>query len=162
AGFLDWNMLRDPVSRRISALLDRPFTINGDLSVQLSLRPRVVARDVVLGNASWAEQPDMARIGVLDFTVDATSLLRRRIVVPHVTVSEARVLLEKNAEGVPNWDFGKMGPSSWGTPYIGGMTLDRAQVEFADPGAKTRISVDAQTMERASESDPYRLQVAAR
>src|SRR5262249_9879484 len=129
--FLDWNMLREPVSRRISAMLGRPFAINGDLYVRLSRYPRIVARDVVLGNAPWAQEPAMARVGVLVFTVDAMGLLHRHIVLPHVVVSEARILLERNADGAANWDFGETGPSSWGTPYIGGMTLDRAHVEFA-------------------------------
>src|SRR5262249_4326904 len=106
ARFFDWNMLRDPVSRRVSAVLGRSFAINGDLSVQLSLHPRVVARDVVLGNAPWAQDPAMARVGILDFTVDAMSLLHRQIVLPHVTVSEGRLLLERNADGAANWDFG--------------------------------------------------------
>jgi len=158
----DWNMLRGPISRRVSAALGRPFAINGDLTVHLSFTPRVIARDVVLGNASWAAEPNMAEIGVLDFTVDAMSLLRRRIVLPGITVSDARVWLEKSAEGAPNWDFGQPGSSSWGTPQLQGMTIDRGHVEFVDPGAKTNLTVDASTKERASADEPYRLQVAAR
>src|SRR5688572_15058476 len=101
----EWNMLRDYAARKVSEKTGRPFAINGDLTVELSLRPRIVARDLVLGNAPWAKEPHMAEIAVIDFTLDARSLLQRRIVLPHVTVSEARVLLEKNDEGVPNWDL---------------------------------------------------------
>ena len=42
----DWNWLRDPVARKVSRATGRTFAINGDLSVHLSLHPRVIANDV--------------------------------------------------------------------------------------------------------------------
>ena len=41
--FFDWNQLREPIARRVSAFTGRSFAINGDLQVHLSLRPRIVA-----------------------------------------------------------------------------------------------------------------------
>ena len=87
------------VARKVSEVTGRPFAINGDVSVHLSRHPRIVARDVVLGNAPWSEEPEMARVGAVEFTLDALALLQRRIVVPQLTVSDARVVLERNADG---------------------------------------------------------------
>ena len=146
----EWNMLRGYVSRQVSEATGRAFAINGDLSVSLSLRPRIVARDLVLGNASWARDPNMAEIGEVAFTLDAPSLLSRRIVLPHVTLSDARIALERNADGVPNWDLGERGPSSWGTPHVDGMTIDRGRLDYRDPAMKTKISVEASTIPGAA------------
>jgi uncharacterized protein involved in outer membrane biogenesis len=55
--FFDWNGLRDPIARRVSSSTGRSFAINGDLNVHLSLRPRVVANDIVVGNAAWGREP---------------------------------------------------------------------------------------------------------
>ena len=52
--FFDWNWLRDPIARKISSSTGRTFAINGDLNVRLSLHPRIVANDIVLGNAAWS------------------------------------------------------------------------------------------------------------
>ena len=59
AVFFDWNWLRDPIARRVSSSTGRTFAINGDLEVHLSLRPRVIANDLVLGNAAGAREPQM-------------------------------------------------------------------------------------------------------
>ena len=50
----DWNWLRDPIARKVSRATGRTFAINGDLNVHLSLHPRVIADNIVLGNAQWA------------------------------------------------------------------------------------------------------------
>jgi uncharacterized protein involved in outer membrane biogenesis len=146
----EWNMLRGYLSRHVSEATGRTFAINGDLSVSLSLQPRIVARDLVLGNAAWAGDRNMAEVGAVDFTLDALSLLRRRIVVPHVTLSDATIVLEKNADGVPNWDLGERGPSPWGAPHVGGMTIDRGRLDYRDPAMKTAISAEASTIAGAA------------
>ena len=48
----------------------------------------------------------MAEVGLLDVEVDLWQLVRHfRWVFPAVTISEPKVVLEKNAEGAANWDF---------------------------------------------------------
>ena len=37
----DWNMLKHPIERRVSAATGREFQIDGDLSVKLGLKPRI-------------------------------------------------------------------------------------------------------------------------
>lgn len=47
----DCNMLRQPIGSLVSQRLGRDFAINGDLRVELSRAPLIVAHDVVLANA---------------------------------------------------------------------------------------------------------------
>ena len=95
-------MLRAPIARRVEAATGRTFAINGDLRVHLSLRPRITADDIVFGNAAWSKDPQMASIGRLDFIVDALPLLRSRVVLPEINLTDARLLLEKNRDGLAN------------------------------------------------------------
>src|SRR3990172_10898423 len=60
--FLDWNLLKPHIERRVSASSGRTFAINGDLEVHLALRPRIIVSGVVMGNAAWAPDPGHIRI----------------------------------------------------------------------------------------------------
>src|SRR5471032_2019038 len=86
--FIDWNWLRDPIARKVSSSTGRSFAINGDLDVHLSLRPRIVANDIVLGNAAWSREPGMAEIKRLDFRIDILKLLDARVAFPEMALSE--------------------------------------------------------------------------
>src|SRR5690349_8776733 len=100
-----WNMLRAPIAKRVEKATGRSFAINGDLHVHLSRTPRITADNLVLGNAPWAKEPNMAEIGHLDFTIDPFALWRGHVVLPQLSIADARVSLEKNAEGAANWTF---------------------------------------------------------
>jgi uncharacterized protein involved in outer membrane biogenesis len=143
--FFEWNMLRGPIARRVEQATGRTFSINGDLRVQLSRRPRVTIDGLDLGNASWSSNASMGEIQQLVFTIDPWALLRGRIVLPDVTVSGARISLEKNGEGVANWHFDKRSNST--LPSIGALVIDQAHIGYRDPVAKT----DSQPMSRASQ-----------
>src|SRR5262245_61525541 len=60
--YFDWNWFRGPLAEYLSARLGRPVTIEGDIGVDLSMRPLVTADSVVVGNATWATDPTMARL----------------------------------------------------------------------------------------------------
>jgi uncharacterized protein involved in outer membrane biogenesis len=159
--FFEWNMLRGFIAEKVSNATGRRFEINGDLSVDLSLTPRIVARGIVLGNAGWSTEPNMAEIGALDFTLDARRLFDRRIVIPRVTISDARMVLEKHADGTPNWDLGAQGPSDWGPPEVAGLTIDRGRIDYRDPATKTRVTVDASSVPGTGPDAAEMLKIAA-
>src|SRR3954464_12376869 len=104
---MDWNLLREPIARRISASLGRSFAIDGDLEVHLALHPRIVAHDVHLANVPGAHEPDMAQVKRLEFTVDLLQLLAGRLAFPEVALSQPRVALEVDRNGAANWHFGQ-------------------------------------------------------
>ncbi|MBK8120054.1 MAG: AsmA family protein [Sulfuritalea sp.] len=148
AAFLDWNWLRDPIARRVAAATGRSVAINGDLNVHLSLRPRIVANDIVLGNAPGSREPVMAAIKRLDFRIDLLKLLTGVVELPEVALSDPRVLLEVNGDGVPNWIF-KMGDKdmSFKFPTINELTMDRGSVTYRDPAINTEMVVVLRTVE---------------
>ncbi|KFB71411.1 MAG: putative protein involved in outer membrane biogenesis [Candidatus Accumulibacter phosphatis] len=133
---VDWNGLREPIARRISSATGRSVAVNGDLSVHLSWRPRIVANNVVFGNAAWSPDPAMAEIKRLEFTIDLFKLLSGRLEFPEVALSEPHVLLEVNQDGVPNWVFDAQDKNkSVDVPTIGLLTIDHGSVIYRDRNA---------------------------
>lgn len=156
----EWNMLRDPVAGLVERATGRTFAINGDLRVRLSLTPRITADGLVLGNASWAKDANMAEVGRVEFTIDPWAFWRGRVVLPELSISEARVSLEKNAQGVANWDFDN-GKKPSAPPSIGALVIDRARVAFRDPALKTDFATEVSTVP-ADQKNPGMLKVTGR
>jgi uncharacterized protein involved in outer membrane biogenesis len=91
----------------VTSSTGRSFEIKGDLAVHLSLWPRIIANDIVMGNAAWSKNPTMARIKRVEFTVSLPKLLIGRLSFPEISLSDFHVSLERTADGTSNWVFGK-------------------------------------------------------
>ena len=155
----EWNMLRGPIARRVEHATGRTFAINGDLRVHLARTPRITMDGVQLGNASWSKTPNMAEIRQLEFTIEPWALWRGHIVLPELRLSEARIFLEKNAQGVANWDFGSKKDSA--PPSIGALVIDRAHIGYRDPATKTDFDTDVSTV-AAGQKNAGNLKVTGR
>jgi uncharacterized protein involved in outer membrane biogenesis len=158
----EWNMLRGPIAKRVEHATGRAFAINGDLHVRLSRTPRITVDGIVLGNAPWAKEPAMAEIGRLDFTIDPFALWHRRVVLPEVNVTDARVVLEKNADGAANWIFdSEKKDDAREPPAVGALTIERSRITYRDPTIKTDFATDVATVP-ADQKDAGMLRVAGR
>ena len=148
--FFDWNLLRGPIARRVEHATGRSFAINGDLHVRLLPRVRVAAQGLTLGNAEWSRDPKMAEIERVEFVISILPLLRGELVFPEITLDGARVLLEKNNQGVANWEFKKTDKASSDSalPTVGGLNIDRTRIGYRDPAIKTDMAVDISTIAR--------------
>lgn len=103
---LDWNALRGPIGRQLSARMGRTIAIDGDLDVALfSLKPGFTARKVRIGNPSWAGAGDLARIERLTVQVKALPLLRGQWILLKLELIGPRLALVRSADGKKNWDF---------------------------------------------------------
>ncbi len=85
--------------------LQRPLHIDGELTLELSLQPRLTARQVRFGNAPWSGSPYMAQAGYLMVQLDLGALLDRRVHLLDLDIRQAEVLLEDRVDGAPNWSF---------------------------------------------------------
>ena len=142
----DWNWVREPLARRVSASTGRTFAIQGDLDVRLSLWPRMVAHDVVLGNAAWGSEPVMARVARIDARVSLLELLRGRIDLPELTLSQPRLLLEVDRDGAGNWMFkegAQHGDRSGVT--IGNLAIDEGSATYRDAD-RTDLAITLKTL----------------
>lgn len=140
AWFWDWNWFKGPVERQVEARTGRRFEIGGDLDVRLG-RTVVIRMDQVrFGNASWSRHVDMASAERVAFGIRIWPLLlHRELRVPSLALRSPRLLLEKNAKGAGNWDFGRAGGSE---AQFRDLRVDDGRLRFLDPAGHTDIQVD--------------------
>ncbi|HEX2580987.1 MAG TPA: AsmA family protein [Dongiaceae bacterium] len=150
--FFNWNWLKGPAIERLSAATGRKIEL-GDIQGQWAWVPQIELRDIKIANAPWSKDPDMLRVGHLRFHIDLGELLKGRIVLPDLAIDDAKMVLEKNAQGEPNW---KLGPSVAGAavkatvpterstvPYVNMLSLTNGEIIYRDPGRQ--IDIDAKT-----------------
>ena len=103
---LDANRAKGYISAAVSKATGRQLTIGGDLQVDFGWISRLRASQIQFENASWSKYPQMTEVGLLDVQIDVWQLLSKfRLVFPSITVSQPKVILEKNADGAANWEF---------------------------------------------------------
>src|ERR671919_633056 len=103
---LDTNKAKGYLSAGVSKATGRQLSIDGDLKVDLGWTSRLSVSEIKFENAGWSKHPQMVEVGLFDVQIDLWQLLSKfRLVFPTVTVSQPKVILEKNAEGSANWEF---------------------------------------------------------
>jgi uncharacterized protein involved in outer membrane biogenesis len=103
----DWNRLRAPLARRITAQTGRPAAIDGDLKVHLwSWNPSAEVDGLRLANPDWAERSTMFGAKRILVSVSLLRLLRGQLVLPEVSLVEPVINLERDAKGRASWELG--------------------------------------------------------
>ena len=103
---LDQNKAKKYISAGVHTATGRQLSINGDIRLDLGWVSRLSASEIQFQNVGWSKHPQMAEIGLFDLQIDLWQLVRHfRVVLPTVTISQPKVVLEKNAEGSANWEF---------------------------------------------------------
>lgn len=128
--YVDWNRAKPILNDRVAAALGRPFSLNGDISVDWSREgtqtdwrrwmpwPHLVAHDLTVGNPNWMEKEsgdnNLATVKQIMFSVDPLALLQMKIVIPVLVLDSPNVSLRRSMDGKNNWtaDFGH-GPLLW-------------------------------------------------
>jgi AsmA family protein len=138
--------LKSFIEARVEAATGREFSIQGDLDVDFSLKPRIRAEDIVLGNASWSESPNMLEVELLDFRIDLLELIKRRIVFPELRLVQPKLLLEKDVDGEPNWVFEEKEekePAKF--PEIHRFVIERGRLDYRAPEERAELTVAVAT-----------------
>ena len=143
--WFDWNMLKPYIERQVTEKTGREFTIRGDLDVNLSLNPLISVEGLSLANAEWGTEQPMVAVDRLAVRISLWDLLSGDIVLPELSITRPRVLLEKSMDGKRNWDLKKEEKKKMELPQIGQFTLDQGKVLFRDPKTKTDIAADVFT-----------------
>lgn len=152
--FFDWNLARPYIARKVTSVTGRSFAINGDLQVHLSLHPRVIANQIVFGNADWSRDTNMAEIDRLDFRFDLLKALGGRWAFPEIALSEPRLILEVNKDGTPNWVFKEEDKNATREfPSVEALTIDHGTAVYRDPTIKTDLALEVNTL-NGSKDDP--------
>lgn len=145
AAWFDWNMVKPYVERQVTEKIGREFVIRGDLDVDLSFNPLISVGGMTLANAEWGTRQPMLAVDQTAFRISLWNLLLGDIVLPEVSVSQPKLLLEKSVDGKRNWDLRKDEKKETELPEIGILALDRGELVFHDPKSKTDVEVSVHT-----------------
>jgi len=151
----DWNRSKPMINERVSAAIGRPFAINGDLAVVWERQPdeggwrawvpwpRIIANDISVGNAPWAKAPQFATLKRGEFSLAPLPLLRQRVLIRRIQLTEPAADLERLADGRANWEFTLLEtgePSPW-VLDINEIGFDKGRVGLVDEVLKADLSV---------------------
>jgi uncharacterized protein involved in outer membrane biogenesis len=104
--FGDLGRHKGRVEQFVSQQMNRPFAIDGPLTVKLIPNISVQAGQVRIGNAKWSSTPQMLQVGRVATRIDLLSLFSGTVVVRSLQLSDVTVVLERNSKGENNWTFG--------------------------------------------------------
>ncbi len=152
---LDVNQYKDRITTALEDATGRRVTLNGPMDLALGFSPALVAEDVSIGNADWAEAPHMASVGRLEAQVDILPLLQGSVRIVRLVLADATVALETNAEGAGNWSLGTPGADPAPAPEPdaqgAGMALDVQQVRLENAALSYRDGASGNTLSVALE-----------
>ena len=145
--FFDWNWLRVPVENYVTRKTHREFKTS-DLHVKLGLSPTIRLRDVRFANAPWGQaQPEMAKIGLLEFSVSLRDLFDGRVLIPQVALTDADVHLEQLPDKHKNWIISDPSDTSPSKLRISSLSVTRGHLDFVDRGIPFQIGIEASTFD---------------
>ena len=162
---IDPNDYRAEIQQTVEDATGRKLTLGGDLEMGLSLSPSIIARDVALADATWGTQSQMLQAKELDVQVELLPLISGEIHIIRLVLKGANILLETNADGTGNWQFGG-GDASGAVaadnallPRIDSMDFDDVKIAFVDGATGNRHDIDLDTVTLSSEGPSSALNV---
>ena len=151
---VDPKTLVGPVQARVKAETGRDLVFGGPIDLRLSLEPKLIASDVTLSNAPGARSPLMAQVKRVEVQVALLPLLQRRFEVVEVALVEPTIMLETDAQGRANWEFGvpSAAPASAPTPppvsaasviAVGNIVIRDGKLTYTDgaTGKTTNVTI---------------------
>ena len=103
---LDLDDLTAVIQAQVKEATGRDLVIAGPVDLNVLPSPSVDLRDLRFANSPWGSRADMVTLRQLEVEVDFLPLLTGDIVVQQLVLVEPDILLETNAEGGGNWEFG--------------------------------------------------------
>src|ERR1700722_16348739 len=105
-GLIDWNGLREPLSRIASHHLGRQVVIGGPLHVHLlSATPSVDIAELKISNPDWAGGGDMLDLPRLQVSIRLSQLMLGRLVLQSLEIDAPIVSLTRDEQSRANWPF---------------------------------------------------------
>ncbi|MBZ7123722.1 AsmA family protein [Klebsiella grimontii] len=159
----DWNRLKPTINQKVSAELNRPFAIRGDLGVVWERQPgesgwrswipwpHVHAEDIVLGNPPDIPQVTMVHLPRVEATLAPLALLSKTVYLPWIKLEQPDARLIRLSEKTNNWTFDLASagasekdapPSSWSF-RLDNILFDRGKIAIDDKVSRADLTIVA-------------------
>ncbi|EMB4315523.1 AsmA family protein [Klebsiella aerogenes] len=157
----DWNRLKPTINQKVSAELNRPFAIRGDLGVVWERQPEergwrswipwphVHAEEIVLGNPPDIPQVTMVHLPRVEATLAPLALLSKTVYLPWIKLEQPDVRLIRLTENSNNWTFKlasdpaseKANPPSAWSFRLDNILFDRGNIAIDDKVTRSDIAI---------------------
>jgi AsmA family protein len=162
---IDVNTLVGPVKDRVKAATGRELTVGGDSKLTLSLRPKLLLKDVALSNAPWGSAPKLLTAQRLEVEFALLPLLSRRFELIEVALVGPVISLEIDGTGRKNWAQEHAPPSGLASAEtgpapavsVGSLMISDGTLTFRDgTNAPTRVAIDRLSLRARDPSAPMK------
>ncbi|MTD28108.1 AsmA family protein [Erwinia sorbitola] len=168
----DWNRLKPTINQKVSAEINRPFAIRGDLGVAWERNrsepgwrrwvpwPHVHAQDIMLGNPPEIPDVTMLHLARVDATLSPLALLGKQVYLPWIKLQQPVAKLVQTADRKNNWTFNLAGsdekqgdqpPSAWSF-RLDNVVFDQGNISYRDAINKADVQV---TVDPLGKPVPY-------
>ncbi len=106
--FVDPNDFKPRIAESVRAATGRDIALDGPIRIGFSATPTLQAERVRLSNPPGFSRPDMATLSKVEARLALWPLLRGRLEIVRLTLTEPDLLLETDASGQSNWRFAPM------------------------------------------------------
>jgi AsmA family protein len=133
--FLDWNLMRSPISRYLSHRYGRQVQILGDLKVDLfRWQPHIAVNNLTIGNPAWlaASRPQGARLDHAEIEFRLWPAFFGSLILPLFEFDRPQFLLVRLEDGRTNWDSTRPGGARWKIPPIQRFLVRDGHVDIED------------------------------
>ncbi len=172
---LDPDRLKAELQAAVHRATGRDLSIGGPVHLSLGLAPSFTVQDIGLSNIAGGSRPQMLTARALRADVALLPLLTGEAVVESLTLTQPDILLERAADGTPNWVFvlphrALYQGASPGEPSGGGGThveihtlhVDGGQVTWRPAaGAPVTLAIDKVTATNENSAAPVKLDIEA-
>ncbi|TDH58332.1 AsmA family protein, partial [Dankookia rubra] len=103
----DLNGQKPRIEAAVKQATGRDLTLAGPIGVKFSLVPTLTVEGAALANMPGGSRPEMAKVRRVELELALLPLLSREVEIRRLRLVAPDILLETDAEGRPNWDFGR-------------------------------------------------------
>ncbi|WP_024549470.1 AsmA family protein [Siccibacter turicensis] len=157
----DWNRLKPTINQKVSAELNRPFAIRGDLGVEWARQkeetgwrswvpwPHIHAEDVILGNPPDIPDVTMVHLPRVEATIAPLALLTKTVYLPWIKFVKPDARLIRLDEKHNNWTFDlakgddketTQQPSSWSF-QLDNILFDQGRIAIDDDVSRAQLEI---------------------
>jgi uncharacterized protein involved in outer membrane biogenesis len=160
----DWNVLRAPLARLISAKTGFPTSIDGNLSAHIwSWDPLFRAEDLSIENRRWPGRQKILGVKSITVQVSLGRLLLGNLVLPRMELDSPIVNLERDGAGRANWspESSSSAPANASPhiPAIRRLIIRDGKIHMVDRVRKLRLDGTLAADERAKTKDDAAFQL---
>jgi uncharacterized protein involved in outer membrane biogenesis len=147
----DWNWLKSPIEKAVTASTGRRFEINGDLTGEWRWHPRLNMTQVRFANPAWAKEPLLLSANRVEIKLALLPLLRKHLHIHELALEQPTVYLERLKDGRATWLLSRDQQNEDAAPTIDALRVDHGVLQYDDALTDTRIT--AKIQDQSSEKD---------